>query len=146
MENSHPPRRSLLTGGFRRDRRGGRGHLLCDRLLDGGLLRCGLLRLRNLGPLQRPTLLRGGDDRLPASLRQLTFRLGRYFWSGGLRRRFGLCPSLSLGLGNPSTASSTHLPPLMLCLFLLDCGFTGVTGQHRPGLCHVGVALAFRFL
>jgi hypothetical protein len=139
MEDSNPPRRPPLTGGFRRGRRGGRGRLLCDSLLDGGLLRCGLLRLRSLGPLQRPTLLRGGDDRLPASLRQLPFRRGRYFWGGGLRRRFGLCPSLSLGLGNPSTASSTHLPPLVFCRFRLDCGFSGVTGQYRPELGNVGV-------
>jgi hypothetical protein len=93
-----------------------------------------------------PTLLRGGDDRLPASLRQLPFWFGRYFWGGGLRRRFGLCPSLSLGLGNPSTASSTHLPPLVFCRFRLDRGFRGVTGQYRPELGNVGVDVAFLFL
>ena len=146
MEDSNPPHRSPLTGSFRRGRRGSHGRLLCDSLLDGGLLRCGLLRLRSLGPRQRPTLLRGGDDRLPASLRQLPFRLGRYFWGGGLRRRFGLCPSLSLGLGNPSTASGTHLPPLVLCLFRLDCGFSGVTGQYRAELGNVGVDVAFLLL
>src|ERR1035441_4258544 len=146
MEDSNPPRHSPLTGGFRRGRRGGRGRLLCDSLLDAGLLRCGLLRLRSLGPLQRRTLLRGGDDHLPASLRQLPFRRGRYFWGGGLRRRFGLCPSLSLGLGNPSTASSTHLPPLVFRRFRLDCGFSGVTGQYRPELGNVGVNVASLFL
>ena len=145
-EYSNPCRRSPLTGGFRRGRRGSRGRLLCDGLLDGGLLRRGLLRLRSLGPLQRPTLLRGGDDRLPASLRQPPFWLGRYLWGGGLRRRLGLRPSLSLGLGNPSTASRTHLPPFVFCRFRLDCGFSGVTGQYRPELGNVGVDVAFLFL
>src|SRR5450759_4697526 len=146
MEDSVPTHRSPLTGTLRRGRRGSRGRLLCDSLLDGGFLRCGLLRLRSLGPLQRPTLLRGGDDCLPASLRQLPFWLGRYFWRRGFRRRSGLCPSLSLGRGNPGTASRTHLPPLVFGRFRLDCGFSGVTGLYGSEFGNVGVDVAFLFL
>jgi hypothetical protein len=53
---------------------------------------------------------------------------------------------LSLGLGNPSTASRTHLPPLVFCRFRLDCGFSGVTAQNRTELGCVGVDVAFLFL
>src|ERR1017187_1806146 len=108
-----------LCGGFRWCARC-QNRLRCRRFLRRRLLGSALpaggygflsrsLRLRSFRPLQRPSLLRGGDDCPSASRRELPFRLRRFRPSLML---LGFSPSLSLCRGDCRPASLAYLSPL----------------------------------
>jgi hypothetical protein len=127
----------LLTASFRyalcSSRRGlPRSRLLHRRLFDSGLFRrCRLLcapclRLRSFGPLQRPPLLRSGDNRLPASRRKLPFGFGGRFWGWRFSRLLGCSPTLPLCFGDPGTAAA------LILLRLRSCGCGATAGLAGP--------------